>query len=213
MKFLCLYLSICLCVCKSILQIYLHYALLIKINLKCMIQISHKINRLAFGDYFPGVVNPLDGYVFSSFLSFRNLVTHVFYWKFVFFHVWWLWHCIHRYMFILRCLFWLLVCIGHKKPPVECISILSRSVTWGTASVITFFLYHQISVWNYAYLMPLIYLFISSVLLPEQERRSIFYYLIFVEHGLTSLDPVFSGQWDRLYSSNSGLWVSWFTKI
>ncbi|RVW65405.1 Endoplasmic reticulum-Golgi intermediate compartment protein 3 [Vitis vinifera] len=23
--------------------------------------ISHKINRLAFGDYFPGVVNPLDG--------------------------------------------------------------------------------------------------------------------------------------------------------
>ncbi|OWM79936.1 hypothetical protein CDL15_Pgr006240 [Punica granatum] len=24
-------------------------------------QISHKINRLAFGDYFPGVVNPLDG--------------------------------------------------------------------------------------------------------------------------------------------------------
>lgn len=23
--------------------------------------ISHKINRLAYGDYFPGVVNPLDG--------------------------------------------------------------------------------------------------------------------------------------------------------
>jgi hypothetical protein len=23
-------------------------------------QISHKINRLSFGDYFPGVVNPLD---------------------------------------------------------------------------------------------------------------------------------------------------------
>lgn len=26
-----------------------------------MIQISHKINRLAFGDYFPGMLNPLDG--------------------------------------------------------------------------------------------------------------------------------------------------------
>lgn len=26
-----------------------------------LIQISHKINRLAFGEYFPGVVNPLDG--------------------------------------------------------------------------------------------------------------------------------------------------------
>ncbi|KAJ6427584.1 hypothetical protein OIU84_023052 [Salix udensis] len=23
--------------------------------------VSHRINRLAFGDYFPGVVNPLDG--------------------------------------------------------------------------------------------------------------------------------------------------------
>ena len=27
----------------------------------CTIQISHRINRLAFGEYFPGVVNPLDG--------------------------------------------------------------------------------------------------------------------------------------------------------
>ncbi|GMQ01643.1 hypothetical protein CsSME_00048207 [Camellia sinensis var. sinensis] len=26
-----------------------------------MYNISHKINKLAFGDYFPGVVNPLDG--------------------------------------------------------------------------------------------------------------------------------------------------------
>ena len=24
-------------------------------------QISHKINKLAFGDYYPGKVNPLDG--------------------------------------------------------------------------------------------------------------------------------------------------------
>lgn len=27
-----------------------------------LMQLSHTINRLAFGDYFPGVVNPLDGY-------------------------------------------------------------------------------------------------------------------------------------------------------
>lgn len=43
-----------------------------------MTQISHKINRLAFGEYFPGVVNPLDGYVFLPFLSFRSLLTLVF---------------------------------------------------------------------------------------------------------------------------------------
>lgn len=29
---------------------------------------SHKINKLAFGDYFPGAVNPLDGYYSLSFL-------------------------------------------------------------------------------------------------------------------------------------------------
>ncbi|GAV78557.1 COPIIcoated_ERV domain-containing protein, partial [Cephalotus follicularis] len=29
--------------------------------MKYMLQISHKINRLAFGDYFPAIVNPLDG--------------------------------------------------------------------------------------------------------------------------------------------------------
>ncbi|KAK9023540.1 hypothetical protein V6N11_003758 [Hibiscus sabdariffa] len=28
--------------------------------------LSHKINRLAFGDSFPGVVNPLDGYLLTS---------------------------------------------------------------------------------------------------------------------------------------------------
>lgn len=33
-------------------------------------QISHKINRLTFGDYFPGVVNPLDGYFFRHCCSF-----------------------------------------------------------------------------------------------------------------------------------------------
>ncbi|KAL4332137.1 hypothetical protein GQ457_07G023470 [Hibiscus cannabinus] len=31
-----------------------------------LIQLSHKINRLAFGDSFPGVVNPLDGYLLTS---------------------------------------------------------------------------------------------------------------------------------------------------
>jgi hypothetical protein len=31
------------------------------INVLNVRQISHKINRVAFGDYFPGVVNPLDG--------------------------------------------------------------------------------------------------------------------------------------------------------
>lgn len=31
------------------------------INLYDVIQVSHKINRLTFGEYFPGVVNPLDG--------------------------------------------------------------------------------------------------------------------------------------------------------
>lgn len=25
------------------------------------LQMTHKINKLAFGDYFPGAVNPLDG--------------------------------------------------------------------------------------------------------------------------------------------------------
>lgn len=30
-------------------------------TLSWMIQISHKVNRLAFGDYFPGAINPLDG--------------------------------------------------------------------------------------------------------------------------------------------------------
>ncbi|KAJ4831065.1 hypothetical protein Tsubulata_043530 [Turnera subulata] len=30
-------------------------------NVDLIDQISHRINRLAFGDYFPGVVNPLDG--------------------------------------------------------------------------------------------------------------------------------------------------------
>ncbi|KAK4390151.1 Endoplasmic reticulum-Golgi intermediate compartment protein 3 [Sesamum angolense] len=29
--------------------------------------ISHRINRLAFGDYFPGAVNPLDGYFVCAF--------------------------------------------------------------------------------------------------------------------------------------------------
>ncbi|KAL0361655.1 UNVERIFIED_CONTAM: Endoplasmic reticulum-Golgi intermediate compartment protein 3, partial [Sesamum radiatum] len=32
--------------------------------------ISHKINRLAFGDYFPGAVNPLDGYFVCAFFSY-----------------------------------------------------------------------------------------------------------------------------------------------
>ncbi|KAL2503815.1 Endoplasmic reticulum vesicle transporter protein [Abeliophyllum distichum] len=31
------------------------------VNKKDSFNISHKINRLAFGDYFPGVINPLDG--------------------------------------------------------------------------------------------------------------------------------------------------------
>lgn len=30
-------------------------------NSSSVIQISHKINKLTFGDYFPGVLNPLDG--------------------------------------------------------------------------------------------------------------------------------------------------------
>ena len=30
-------------------------------------QLTHKINRLAYGDFFPGVVNPLDGYFFCKF--------------------------------------------------------------------------------------------------------------------------------------------------
>lgn len=33
----------------------------------CVVQISHKINKLAFGDYFPGAMNPLDRY--SCFFS------------------------------------------------------------------------------------------------------------------------------------------------
>lgn len=35
-------------------------------------QISHKINKLAFGDYFPGVVNPLDRYVIYLFPHLRD---------------------------------------------------------------------------------------------------------------------------------------------
>ncbi|KAJ9545888.1 hypothetical protein OSB04_025595 [Centaurea solstitialis] len=38
--------------------------------------VSHRINKLAYGDYFPGVVNPLDGYV--TFLI-SSLVRNTFY--------------------------------------------------------------------------------------------------------------------------------------
>jgi hypothetical protein len=34
-------------------------------------QISHKINKLSFGEEFPGVVNPLDGYSLELRLNFR----------------------------------------------------------------------------------------------------------------------------------------------
>lgn len=27
----------------------------------CMVQISHRVNKLSFGDHYPGLVNPLDG--------------------------------------------------------------------------------------------------------------------------------------------------------
>lgn len=36
-----------------------------------MMQLTHKINRLAYGDYFPGVVNPLDGYYVYIFCYFH----------------------------------------------------------------------------------------------------------------------------------------------
>lgn len=34
--------------------------LLLLVDISILLQLSHKINRLAFGDYFPGVINPLD---------------------------------------------------------------------------------------------------------------------------------------------------------
>lgn len=37
------------------------------INIDFVPQLTHKVNRLAYGDFFPGVVNPLDGYFFYTF--------------------------------------------------------------------------------------------------------------------------------------------------
>lgn len=36
-------------------------------------QISHKINKLSFGDSIPGLVNPLDGYSFQSLVQIFNI--------------------------------------------------------------------------------------------------------------------------------------------
>lgn len=37
-------------------------------------QISHKINKLSFGEEFPGVVNPLDGYSLELELNFQIII-------------------------------------------------------------------------------------------------------------------------------------------
>ncbi len=43
--------------------------ILLVLSLMLSWQVSHKINELSFGAHFPGVVNPLDGYVLLTFVS------------------------------------------------------------------------------------------------------------------------------------------------
>lgn len=79
-------------------------------DMKIMLQISHKINRLAYGDYFPGVVNPLDRYFppsYSIILSYNISASYM--WKFM------------SIVFLE-----IAVCNGHKTLPMGCINTFSR---------------------------------------------------------------------------------------
>lgn len=79
-----------------------------------MTQLTHKINRLAYGDFFPGVVNPLDGYI----LSMNFLLSYV-------------WYGFMTSLIVLlnmSVLFSPAVHNGHSTRLMQCINISSRSV-------------------------------------------------------------------------------------
>jgi hypothetical protein len=108
-------------------------------SLQHLIQLSHHINRVAFGDYFPGVVNPLDRWALYVLIS-ANQINYL--------------SCLPIIFRYIPTLSWLSGFIGRKNHQLGCISILLRLVSKiSMYSILVLFCRGNFQILIYIYLM------------------------------------------------------------